>query len=170
MQPFIAHHRLIAGVLIAVLSTLLSAAPGFSDSTTLAASLAQPSGDVHPHRHDRYVRHEQAEHYHGAAPIVNNNYYGAIATAPTGAADGWGSAVDYPTGDSAISAALAACQASSSNGCQLQLWFRNACGAVGETDTNFGWGYDTDLNTAESLAVQAAGPGAWVSGWACTTR
>ncbi|MBE9224978.1 DUF4189 domain-containing protein [Phormidium sp. LEGE 05292] len=99
----------------------------------------------------------------GVALAADN--FGAIATSDSGA---YGYAYDYPTQEQAERAALEKC---GEEGCQIQVWFKNACGAVAKDDEHLGWGWAGTRAQAEANAVSQCGTGACkVVTWACTTR
>ncbi len=93
--------------------------------------------------------------------------YGAIAITPDGQV--WGYAFDYPTREQAEKRALQECGQSS---CQIQVWFKNACGAVAKDETGkLGWAWANTRQQAEAAAVVACGNGSCrTETWACTTR
>lgn len=99
----------------------------------------------------------------GVALAADN--FGAIATSDSGA---YGYAYDYPTREQAESAALQEC---GDQGCRVQVWFKNACGAVAKDGENLGWGWASSREQAEANAMSECGTGACkVVSWACNTR
>ena len=92
--------------------------------------------------------------------------FGAIATSDeTGA---WGYAYNYPTRAQAEAEALKECGEA---GCQVEVWFKNACGAVAKDGRNVGWGWAKSRTEAEAKAISACGSGACrIEVWACTDR
>lgn len=100
----------------------------------------------------------------GAA--LAEDMYGAIATSDeTGA---WGYGYNYPSRAQAESAALQQCGESD---CEVDVWFKNACGAVAKDGKTVGWGWAEDRTEAEAKALSSCGSGACrVETWACTDR
>jgi serine/threonine-protein kinase len=98
--------------------------------------------------------------------IAQQDRYGAIATSASG---GWGYAYDYPTRQQAEQKALKECGKSD---CQVQVWFKNACGAVvKDPQGNLGWGWATTREQAEASALSGCGTGTCrIQVRACTTR
>ena len=100
-----------------------------------------------------------------AGVALADDNYGAIATSSSGA---WGYAYDYSSRQAAENAALQQCGES---GCKVQVWFKNACGAVAKDGTNLGWGWALTREQAEANALSYCGTEACkVQVWACTTR
>jgi len=92
--------------------------------------------------------------------------YGAIAT--NDATGNWGYAYDYPTRAQAEAAALQQC---GEQGCQIDVWFANACGAVAKDGRHVGWGWAGTRAEAEAKALSGCGTRAChVEVWACTDR
>ncbi|KKD39025.1 DUF4189 domain-containing protein [Limnoraphis robusta] len=93
--------------------------------------------------------------------------YGAIAITPDGKM--WGYSFDYPTREQAEKRALQECGQSS---CKIQVWFKNACGAVAKDQNGkLGWAWADTRQQAEAAAVAACGNGSCrTETWACTTR
>lgn len=93
--------------------------------------------------------------------------YGAIAITPDG--ESWGYSFDYPTREQAEKRALEECGLSN---CRVQVWFKNACGAVARNEEGkLGWAWADTRKQAEAEAVAACGTGTCqVHTWACTTR
>ncbi|MFB2983791.1 DUF4189 domain-containing protein [Microseira sp. BLCC-F43] len=106
-----------------------------------------------------------AEGLTGGAAFAALDNYGAIATSDSGA---WGYGYNYPTRAQAERAALEECGEA---GCEIQVWFKNACGAVAKDGTNLGWAWAQSREEAEANAVSECGTGACqVVTWACTDR
>lgn len=101
-----------------------------------------------------------------ASAASAEDMYGAIATSDeTGA---WGYAYNYPSQSQAEAAALQEC---GERGCQVEVWFANACGAVAKDGRNVGWGWAESRAEAEAKAVSACGTGTCrIEVWACTDR
>ena len=101
-----------------------------------------------------------------ASAASAEDMYGAIATSDeTGA---WGYAYNYPSRAQAETAALQECGEA---GCQIEVWFANACGAVAKDGRSVGWGWAASRAEAEAQAISACGTGACkVEVWACTDR
>ncbi len=102
----------------------------------------------------------------GIALAQVRDNYGAIATSKSGL---WGYAYDYPTREQAEQRALKECGKSD---CQIQVWFKNACGAVAkDPQGNLGWGWATNREQAQANALSECATGTCkVQVWACTTR
>jgi hypothetical protein len=100
-----------------------------------------------------------------AAPAANayTNYYGAIAMNGDGA---YGRATDYPSQYAAETAALDSC---GYNDCVVLASYVNGCGAAAYSGVRYWGGTGSDLWTAESYAISAAGGGS-VTAWACTSN
>ncbi|VXD19127.1 conserved exported hypothetical protein [Planktothrix serta PCC 8927] len=98
--------------------------------------------------------------------LAQPDHYGAIATSASG---GWGYAYDYPTRQQAEQKALRECGKSD---CQVQVWFKNACGAVAKSpEGNLGWGWASTPEQAQAYALTECGTGTCkIETWACTTR
>ncbi|MDY7019846.1 MAG: DUF4189 domain-containing protein [Cyanobacteriota bacterium] len=103
----------------------------------------------------------------GVASAELPDSYGAIAATPDG--EVWGYAYDYPSREQAEKRALEECGQSN---CQVQVWFKNACGAVAkDAEKKIGWAWADTREQAEAKAVAACGTGTCrVETWACTTR
>ncbi|EKQ69786.1 hypothetical protein OsccyDRAFT_2431 [Leptolyngbyaceae cyanobacterium JSC-12] len=101
-----------------------------------------------------------------ASAAQGEDMYGAIATDDeTGS---WGYAYNYPTRAQAEAEALKEC---GEQGCQVEVWFANACGAVAKDGNTVGWGRAESRAEAEAKALSACGTGACkVEVWACTDR
>ncbi|MGB3191179.1 DUF4189 domain-containing protein [Lyngbya sp. PCC 8106] len=104
------------------------------------------------------------------SPIASaqpSDSYGAIAITPDGQV--WGYAYDYPSREQAEQRALEECGESN---CQVQVWFKNACGAVAKNEEGkLGWAWADTRKQAEASAVAACGTGTCrIETWACTTR
>lgn len=98
--------------------------------------------------------------------LAQPDRYGAIATSASG---GWGYGYDYLTRQEAEQKALRECGKSD---CQVQVWFKNACGAVAKDQLgNLGWGWAVTREQAEASALSGCGTGTCrIQVWACTTR
>lgn len=97
------------------------------------------------------------------APAAAANYYGAIALSPSTGATG--RALDYPDWSSASNAALSWCGYTD---CKVVVQMRNACGAIAKSTSYWGYGWASDLYTAQSNALYYAG-GGHIHDWACTS-
>jgi serine/threonine-protein kinase len=103
-----------------------------------------------------------------AGAVAQN--YGAIAYSPSTGADGW--AFDYPSRAVAERNALQDCRKYADD-CAIQLWFRDACGALAVGDNGYGTGWGTDRRIAESYAIQTCRKytsKCAVRRWVCTSR
>lgn len=100
----------------------------------------------------------------GVALAADN--FGAIATSDSGA---YGYAYNYRTREQAQRAALQEC---GEQGCRVQVWFKNACGAVAQDNNRrTAWGWATTREQAEAQAISACGTGTCrIRVWACTSR
>lgn len=106
-----------------------------------------------------------AQGFTAGAALANEDNFGAIATSDSGA---WGYGYDYPSRAQAERAALEECGDAD---CRVQVWFKNACGAVAKDGTNLGWGWAGSRQEAEANAMSECGTGACrVVTWACTSR
>ena len=103
----------------------------------------------------------------GAAIAQIPDSYGAIATTPK--AEFWGYSYDHPTQAEAERQALEECGQSE---CKIQVWFKNACGAIAKDDTgNLGWAWANTRPQAEAEAISTCGNGTCkIETWVCTTR
>lgn len=101
-----------------------------------------------------------------ATAAFAEDVYGAIATNDeTGS---WGYGYNYATRAEAEAAALEQC---GEQGCQVDVWFANACGAVAKDQKTVGWGWAKTRAHAEAEALSACGTGACkIEVWACTDR
>jgi serine/threonine-protein kinase len=107
-----------------------------------------------------------AAHLVSASAASAQDMYGAIAT--NDATGAWGYSYNYPTRAQAEANALQEC---GEQGCKVDVWFVNACGAVAKDGRMVGWGWAETRSEAEAQAVSACGSGACkVQVWACTTR
>lgn len=98
--------------------------------------------------------------------------YGAIAHSRSSGA--WGYSYDYPSRSVAENRAMAECRARG-RGCEVVVWFRNACGALAVASGGArGWGWAGSRGEAESIALdycrQYGGGDCEVKCWACTSR
>lgn len=93
--------------------------------------------------------------------------YGAIAI--TQNAEVWGYSYDYPTREQAEKRALEECGQAD---CRVQIWFKNACGAIAKDEGgNLGWAWADTREQAEAEAVSACANGSCrIETWVCTTR
>ncbi len=103
----------------------------------------------------------------GSAIAQIPDSYGAIATTPN--AEAWGYSYDHATQAEAERHALEKCGQSD---CQIQVWFKNACGAVAKDEQgNLGWAWAKTQKQAEAEAISTCGTGTCkVETWVCTTR
>jgi len=97
------------------------------------------------------------------APADAVNYYGALALSPSTGATG--RAWDYPNSREANSAANGACGYTD---CRVVASFVNGCGAIASSPSYWGYGWASDLYTAQSIALNYAG-GGYVYDWLCTS-
>jgi Domain of unknown function (DUF4189) len=96
-----------------------------------------------------------AQGFTAGAALANEDNFGAIG-------------YDYRTQAQAERAALEECGDAD---CRVQVWFKNACGAVAKDGTNLGWGWAGSRQEAEANAMSECGTGACqVVTWACTSR
>lgn len=98
--------------------------------------------------------------------LAQPDRYGAIATSISG---GWGYGYDYPTRKEAEQKALKECAKSD---CKVQVWFKNACGAVAKSPEGIiGWGWAITKEQAQANALIECGTGTCkIETWTCTTR
>ena len=104
----------------------------------------------------------------GAARAQDN--YGALAYSSSSGAEGYSS--DYGSQAEAESTALDECSAHV-GGCEVVMWFRNACGAlaVGPDGWGSAWGEDQQVAERKALNECANHSGSCsIRRWACTTR
>ncbi len=99
------------------------------------------------------------------------NNYGALAYSPSTGA--WGGAYDYASRRAAENRALSECRARG-RGCQVAVWFRNACGAI-SVGNNGGWGsgWGSSRSRAEREARAVCrnyDSGCRAYAWTCTSR
>ncbi|AVM01096.1 hypothetical protein C6V83_13380 [Gordonia iterans] len=73
--------------------------------------------------------------------------FGAIALSVSTGNYGW--AVNYPTQAAAESAAVSKCNASD---CISRIWFKNACGALAQSQANQYWGWDWGVTRAQAIS------------------
>jgi serine/threonine-protein kinase len=100
------------------------------------------------------------------------NYFGAIAYSTTSQAYGY--SYDYPSRKGAEARALAECE-ERGGGCEIVIWFRNACGALATAGNGArGWAWDKTRGEAEAAAMdycrKHGGQDCAVLCWSCTTR
>jgi len=96
------------------------------------------------------------------------DYYGAIAFSQGSGAHGYSN--DFDTRGGAEEQALQEC----GDGCEVVLWFSNACGAlaVGE-DNGYGTGWASSRGEAEDIAMSNCNKNSTscsILRWVCTTR
>jgi serine/threonine-protein kinase len=97
--------------------------------------------------------------------------FGAIAYS----AEAWvyGLSRDRSSRDDAEKVAMSLCSARAA-GCELVLWYRNACGAVAVGVRGYGGGTGTSPALADKYAMQSCslygGAGCTVTGRACTSN
>jgi len=101
------------------------------------------------------------------APAAADNY-GAIAYSQDSGAEGY--ANDYDSRGGAEARALREC----GGGCEVVLWFKNACGALATGEDNgYGTGWATSRREAENIAMSNCNDIAnecSVVRWVCTSR
>jgi serine/threonine-protein kinase len=94
--------------------------------------------------------------------------YAAFAFSTDSGALGWGD--DYDSRSGAEEEAMARC----GDGCEIVLWFRNACGAIAtSSDHSYGTGWADGRREAEAIAMRgcrARADECSVEHWLCTTR
>ncbi len=101
----------------------------------------------------------------GLSAAAAQDFYGAIATSESGS---WGYAYDFNSRSDAEKNAIAECGES---GCQVRVWFKNACGAVAQDDKAMGWGWADTRAEAETNALNGCNSRSCrVQAWICTTR
>jgi Domain of unknown function (DUF4189) len=105
-----------------------------------------------------------------AAPreAAADDHYGAIAFSQS--SGNWGYSFDFASRGGAERDALNRC----GDGCQIVLWFRNACGALASGDDNsYGTGWASSRGEAERIAMSGCRENSSkcsVTAWVCTTR
>ncbi|HEV3010123.1 MAG TPA: DUF4189 domain-containing protein [Burkholderiales bacterium] len=87
-----------------------------------------------------------------SAPVLAQDYFGAIAYSPGSGAQGW--ANDQPSRQAAERAALAACRKHAKD-CRAVVWFQNGCGALAVSAKVYGWGWGTTQALADAQAMKA---------------
>jgi hypothetical protein len=97
--------------------------------------------------------------------------YGAIAYSPQSGAYGY--SYDYNSRADAENVAINNCR-QHGTGCEIAIWFRNACGAVA-TGRNGGWGsaWANSRAAAENMAINYCSnytTNCSVLVWSCTSR
>jgi Domain of unknown function (DUF4189) len=105
----------------------------------------------------------------GLAPTAAlADYFGAIAFNPYSSQ--WGSSYDYGSRYDAEQRALYEC----GGGCQIGVWFQNACGAIARgPGTRWGSGWAGSRGQAESIALNYCAQGGYscyILAWSCTRR
>jgi len=104
----------------------------------------------------------------GGATIAAADNFGAIAYSQTDGASGYSN--QYPTREGAEERALEEC----GEGCQVVLWFENACGALAAGEGyGYGVGWTTSRSGAEELAMdncRERTSDCKVVRWVCTER
>ena len=105
-----------------------------------------------------------------AQPTVaaDDDYYGAIAFSTASGANGY--AQDFDSQEGAEERALQEC----GSGCEVVVWFKNACGALAVGEGNgYGTAWAGNREAAEDGAIRVCAKNAGncaVKAWACTTR
>lgn len=84
------------------------------------------------------------------------DYFGAIAFGTQNGAYGY--SYNYSDRNQAEQKAISQCQDHGGNGCQVAVWFRNACGALARSGTTgYGSGWGSNRNLAEQYAMESCG-------------
>ena len=131
--------RAIAAASCGVLIALAAGAPAWAQGCSTTCS-----------EYDEGECVEQATTCPNPAPIVPVDRYGAIAYGPKSKA--WGYSYRWGSEGKAENVAMQNC-AQHGNDCQVEVWFRNQCGAVASgTGTDVFWG----LGGSQVLAGNAA--------------
>jgi serine/threonine-protein kinase len=103
-----------------------------------------------------------------AQPALAEDHFGAIAFSNSSGALGW--AYDNGSRGGAEEQALQQC----GPGCEIAIWFKNACGAIATTpDHAYGTGWASERGEAEEIAIGEChkhGGNCSVAKWVCTTR
>ena len=104
----------------------------------------------------------------GGATTAAADSFGALAfSTSSGAA---GRSYDYDSRDEAEERALQEC----GRGCEVVLWFKDACGALAVGEGNgYGTGWASSRSEAEGLAIDYCRKntgGCEIAQWACTSR
>jgi Domain of unknown function (DUF4189) len=103
-----------------------------------------------------------------STPAAADDNYGAIAFSQD--SGNYGYAIDYDSRRSAEADALKEC----GDGCEVVVWFKNACGALATGDDNgYGTGWASNHADAEDIAMSACNKNSSncsVLRWQCTTR
>lgn len=102
----------------------------------------------------------------GVASANTGDQYGAIATSSSGR---WGYSYNFSSRSKAEAKALKEC---GDQDCRIQVWFKNACGAVAKDDNgSLGWAWNVDIDEAKDDAISSCGTGTCeIVTWACTDR
>jgi serine/threonine-protein kinase len=100
------------------------------------------------------------------------NYFGAIAYSTTSGAYGY--SYDYPTRSEAEARAISECRTRGS-GCEVVIWYRNACGALATAPNGArGWAWAATRKKAQNSALEYCrnhgGDDCGVLCWSCATR
>ncbi|MGW4354337.1 DUF4189 domain-containing protein [Nocardia sp. NPDC004582] len=95
---------------------------------------------------------------------ASSTMWGAIARSESGHRFGW--SWDAPSLSAAIAGAKNACGYSD---CVYKFSWYNGCAAIAEGPRGIGYGSGRTLSIADAEALSAAGRGASVTGWHCTT-
>ena len=102
-----------------------------------------------------------------ATPALADNF-GAIAFSQSNGTNGY--SYDFGSQGEAEEKALQEC----GPGCEVVIWFKNACGALATGSGNgYGTGWSSARGEAESIALSKCSEntsGCQVVRWACTTR
>lgn len=105
----------------------------------------------------------------GAGSSLADNY-GAIAFSPSSGAHGY--SYDFSSRRQAETRAMNECR-SRGRGCQIAVWYVNACGAVATGSNGWGSAWAGSRQAAERRAVQECSGytrNCQVLVWSCTTR
>jgi hypothetical protein len=102
-----------------------------------------------------------------AAPAMADNF-GAIAFSSSSGANGY--SYDHGSREGAEEHAMQEC----GPGCEVVLWFKNACGSLAVGNGNgYGTGWADSRGEAEDIAMRSCrqqNGGCGVKVWTCTTR
>jgi serine/threonine-protein kinase len=105
---------------------------------------------------------------HAASPAAAQDNYGAIAYAQSSGATGY--SYDFRSRDGAEERALQEC----GRGCEVVIWFKNACAALATGDKNgYGSGWASSRSRAEEIALMVCEENTdncAIKQWVCTTR
>jgi len=94
----------------------------------------------------------------GFQPALASDKYGAIAYSLESGTYGY--ATDYDSRDEAEEVALESCieaeeESDEDSKCEVELWFKNAYGALAEGDNGFGTGWGRYKQDAQSKALES---------------